>query len=242
VERDQRPTERALEFVRLLAGVEPDWRPQPYHYLWAIRIVIAGTLIAFGFDLFGSWLWQALVDYIRPQTPTDRKDVANILVVIAAGVVGTLTALAALGNLYISRRNLENARAALRQQRDLDLTRRSAEALQAYFEQMGGLLLDEELHTKADRYDVTRVTARARTLAVLGQLDGERKRTVLLFLRESRLINSKVRYRNGRVVAYARLVGLEDADLKEVDLREARLISTDRWEAVSLEGANLVRR
>jgi uncharacterized protein YjbI with pentapeptide repeats len=114
------------------------------------------------------------------------------------------------------------------------------EALQAYLDKMSELLIDKGLHKKADRYHPMRVTARARTLTLLGQLDGRRKRTVLLFLREARLINSKARCREGRLAAYPRLVGLEDADLKNAHLREARLISADRREAVSLDGADLV--
>jgi|SRR5215208_1423757 len=113
------------------------------------------------------------------------------------------------------------------------------EALQAYLHKMSELLIDKELHKRADRYHPMRVTARARTLALLGQLNGRRKRTVLLFLREARLINSKPLCREGRLAAYPRLVGLEDADLKNAHLRGARLISTDRREAVSLEGADL---
>jgi len=114
-------------------------------------------------------------------------------------------------------------------------------ALHSYLDQMSELLIDKGLHKKADRYHPMRVTARARTLALLGQLNGRRKRTVLVFLREARLINSKARWREGRLAAYACLVGLEDADLKDACLREARLISTDRQEAVSLEGADLER-
>lgn len=55
-------------------------------------------------------------------------------------------------------------------------------ALQTYLDKMSELLVDKELHEKADD---TRVTARARTLTVLRQLDGRRKRNVLLFLREA---------------------------------------------------------
>jgi hypothetical protein len=112
-------------------------------------------------------------------------------------------------------------------------------ALQAYLDKMSELIIYNELHKKGDRYDPMRVMARARTLAVLSQLDKRRKRIVLLFLRESRLINSKALFRNGRLVAHARLVGLEGADLRKADLREARLISHSRKEAVSLEHANL---
>jgi uncharacterized protein YjbI with pentapeptide repeats len=82
------------------------------------------------------------------------------------------------------------------------------------------------------------VTARARTLAVLSQLDGKCKRTVLLFLREARLINTQWHIREGRTI-YPRIVGLRNADLSNAHLRAIQLISTDRQEAVSLEGAIL---
>lgn len=58
-------------------------------------------------------------------------------------------------------------------------------ALQTYLDKMSELLVDKELHEKAEPYDDTRVTARTRTLTVLRQLDGRRKRNVLLFLREA---------------------------------------------------------
>ena len=111
-------------------------------------------------------------------------------------------------------------------------------ALQTYLDKMSELLVDKELHKNADPYGDTRVTARARTLAVLRQLDGRRKRTVLLFLREARLINKQEGSRRGRKI-YARIVGLRDADLKYADLRDAKLINTLRDEPISLEGAIL---
>jgi hypothetical protein len=61
-------------------------------------------------------------------------------------------------------------------------------ALQAYLDKMSELLIDAQLREKDDPYEDTRVTARARTLAILRELDGGRKRIVLLFLREARLI------------------------------------------------------
>ena len=146
-------------------------------------------------------------------------------------MIAFLTELAAVGNFYISRRTLQ-------QQRRLDERSAQDEALQTYLNKMSELL-DRGLHTKRDPYDLTRVTARAWTQAVLRQLDGERKRTVLLFLREARLINDKTVCRNGRVTAYGHLVGLTNADLRNANLRGVELISVDRREAISLEGANL---
>jgi hypothetical protein len=111
-------------------------------------------------------------------------------------------------------------------------------ALQVYLEKMSELLIDEKLHREHRRYADTRVTARARTLAVLSQLNGKRKRTVLLFLREARLINKQSHVRDGRKI-YPRIVGLRNADLSGAHLRDAQLRSSDGKEAISLEGADL---
>src|SRR5215217_8782461 len=91
--------------------------------------------------------------------------------------------------------------------------RAQGEALQTYLDKMSELLIDKKLHKKDDPYDVTRVTARAETLAVLRRMDGGRKRIVLLFLREARLINSAPRVSSGHTVS-PRIVGLRDADLR----------------------------
>jgi Pentapeptide repeats (8 copies) len=113
-------------------------------------------------------------------------------------------------------------------------------ALQAYLAEMSELLIGKEILQERGRYAATRVTARARTLAVLSQLDGKRKRTVLLFLREARLINKRWRVREGRQI-YPGIVGLRNADLSNARLRSVQLISTDRKEPVSLQGAILRR-
>jgi hypothetical protein len=113
-------------------------------------------------------------------------------------------------------------------------------ALQAYLTEMSELLIGKRLHQERGRYAPSQVTARARTLAVLNQLDGKRKRSVLLFLREARLINKQWRVREGRQI-YPCIVGLRNADLSNARLQSIQLVSTDRKEAVSLEGAILRR-
>lgn len=111
-------------------------------------------------------------------------------------------------------------------------------ALQMYLDKMSELLIDKELRGETRRYGDTRVTARARTLAILSQLDGERKRIVLQFLREARLINKDHTILEG-VAINPCIVGLRGADLRYAKLQGMRLISSDRTEAVSLEGAIL---
>jgi uncharacterized protein YjbI with pentapeptide repeats len=110
---------------------------------------------------------------------------------------------------------------------------------------MSQLLTDKDrpLH-RAELGDRLSTVARARTLTVLPRLDGERKRSVLQFLYESRLITKN------RVVvdlwpadlsgAYLSGADLREADLSGADLREADL----RWASLSgadLRGAHLRR-
>jgi len=125
----------------------------------------------------------------------------------------------------------------------LDQRRTKHEALQAYLAKMSELLLDKCLHKKSASYDATRVTARLQTLAVLERLDAERKRTVLLFLREAQLINRYDRFdlttTGPEELFYAHYVGLGSADLSMADLERARLTSKSGQDPVSLSGANL---
>jgi hypothetical protein len=109
--------------------------------------IVLPVAVAVGAYFGGKWLWGELAAYIRPGDATERKDLVNIIVLIGAGIVGALTALCALLNAYFTRRNLQNAREAMRQQRELEdrqheleEQRSQEDALQSYFEQMGDLL------------------------------------------------------------------------------------------------------
>src|SRR5215216_1678341 len=73
-----------------------------------------------------------------------------------------------------------------RSQQQAEEQRAQDEALQAYLEKMGSLLLDEDLASSQEG-DEVRTLARSRTLTVLGRIDGARKRSVLQFVGESRL-------------------------------------------------------
>ena len=104
-------------------------------------------------------------------------------------------------------------------EREIAMDRQQEAALQAYLDRMADLLLKEKLRTTKSKE--TRNVARIRTLTVLQGLDDERKGTVLLFLKESGLINRKA------------VVDLSDAnfertflvnpDLSGVNLKNARL-------------------
>jgi uncharacterized protein YjbI with pentapeptide repeats len=92
--------------------------------------------------------------------------------------------------------------------------------LQAYLDKMSELLLTGKLR-KSGLNDEARYIARARTLTVLSQLDGdgERKKTVLQFLYESNLIKKSVD---------SDIVSLEGADLSGGD-----------YSLLTLQNANL---
>jgi pentapeptide repeat protein len=130
------------------------------------------------------------------------------------------------------------------------------EALQGYLDGMSQLLTDKErpLH-KAQPGDNLSTVARARTLTVLLRLDGGRKRSVLEFLYESRLIDrertlldeSNLIKRRHNIVsldqadlsgAYLSGAYLSVADLRRAHLEEAHLSGAELFEA-DLRYANL---
>jgi uncharacterized protein YjbI with pentapeptide repeats len=145
-----------------------------------------------------------------------------------------------------ARREREREAQAAQRERELEVENRRAQdaALQAYLDQMSQLLNDQGLRSRTHWLDEARVTARARSLAVLRRLDAERKKSALQFLYEAQLIN---RCKNGP------LVGLSGADLTSTDLRYitlrnaaldgAQLENADLGEAklsdINLGGANL---
>ena len=159
---------------------------------------------------------------------------------------------------------IENQRAEA--ERELAEQRAQNEALQAYLDQMGMLLLDRNLRTAEENSDVRNV-ARARTLTTLAALDPYRKQKVLRFLDETQLIQPSspdaepvisLRYAEldgvrlghigqlggfelkGIVVVNADLnnARMLNADVRAADLREADLSGADLTNATLL-GANL---
>jgi uncharacterized protein YjbI with pentapeptide repeats len=137
----------------------------------------------------------------------------------------------AVGNLYISRRNLQ-------QQRVLEEQRAQDDALQAYYTQLGDLLTKHDLK-KTMPEDNVALLARAQTLTVVGRVDARRKGNVVRFLHGARLISGD-----------SMVVDVGDADLRDTSLHRADLAGAvlsgadfsgaDLGEAV-LRGADLSR-
>ena len=134
-------------------------------------------------------------------------------------------------------------------------------ALQAYIDKMSELLLHENLRHSGPN-DEVRSIARVRTITLLPGLDEERKRSVLQFLHESKLIEkgtwiidldganlSGADLRAAHMIgvnligAYMRRANLSGATLRETDLRGAKLQGADLREAdlsdTNLYGARL---
>jgi uncharacterized protein YjbI with pentapeptide repeats len=130
----------------------------------------------------------------------------------------------------LRQQEIEDQRAAA--ERELAEQRAQDEALQAYLDQMGQLLLEKNLHDSEEGSEV-RILARARTLTVLRRLDDTRKGPVIQFLYESGLISAE----DGPVVSL-RGTDLRGADLSDAALMEADLRETDLSHA-NLSHANL---
>jgi uncharacterized protein YjbI with pentapeptide repeats len=141
----------------------------------------------------------------------------------------------------------ERDREAEQAQRERELEvgaqRAQDDALQAYLDQMSRLLIDKGLHRTTHWLDDFRVTARAQSLAVLQRLDGARKKSVLRFLYEARLINEAENLGPDDQTLSARIVGLSGADLREANLRyitlEGAALNGAILENAHLKGADL---
>jgi uncharacterized protein YjbI with pentapeptide repeats len=122
-------------------------------------------------------------------------------------------------------------RAEKANERRIATDRMRESALQAYFDTMTGLLLERDLGVarsdrKTDNGGNVASIARTRTLSILGTLGDRKKRQVLQFLRESRLITDPP------------VVDLSQADLEGADLRAVLLEQSVLSEAY-LREANL---
>jgi hypothetical protein len=180
---------------------------QQFGKLWAagiFLIVLVFLLVVLGGYAQG-WEWTGLT------TPKQRTfwDWLDLLIV---------PAVLAVGGYLLTRSENERTRQSAERQRDLDQDiadqrteedrkiaqeraesdrqiaeqRRQDDALQAYLDHIGVLLLDKDKPLRQSKQgDEVRTLARARTLTVLERLDGEGKGVVVRFLIESGLIQQQ---------------------------------------------------
>ena len=124
----------------------------------------------------------------------------------------------ALGSWWITwqQGKIEDQRAQA--ERELATQRAQDEALQAYLDQVSGLLLERDLRASQEDSEV-RTLARARTLTVLTRLDPSRKEAVFQFLMEAGLVQ--------RVEGRQAAISLVGADLSGTNLSLADLRGVD---------------
>lgn len=104
-------------------------------------------------------------------------------------------------------------------QQDIENQRAQDTALQAYLDQMSVLLIEKDLRA-SDRGSEVRTLARARTLAVLEQLDPSRKTQVMQFLMEARLVQGELEPndKGEAVLKRGPIISLGNANLSGADL------------------------
>src|SRR5258708_1925077 len=138
-------------------------------------------------------------------------------------VPAALAASAFLFYLALSRNEQKTARRRDQTGRDIASDKQREVLLQGYLSQLSELLLGNQLRL-SDPHSEGRYLARAQTMTILPRLDATRKRSLLLFLYESKLVNTE---------GVAGIVQLKGADLNGVDLHKANLRGVD------LSGADL---
>ena len=204
MEPEKTPRDRAEDLISLLLG----WRPTPQHGVWVLRLaVVLVVLVAIGHAYN-----VTLLDWLK-------------LLIVPAVITGV--------GIWFNHQQRERELGIAREQREQDTKiaeiRTNDEALQAYFDQLGRLLLDKDTQLgKSEEGAEVRTLARAWTLTVLTRLgsDGLRKRSVVQFLYEAKLLTKD----------------RTTLDLREAFLNFAKLNGSDfNLTGVNLHGASLTK-
>jgi uncharacterized protein YjbI with pentapeptide repeats len=186
------------------------WRPTNRQVLWAIGMVVALTTLAISIRrLVQPYFW--FPDIVEPpEWLLSRSTLPIIGIALALLAVVTLLIIGGaqygwtgfggkslwdwlqllIVPLVLATVGLWFAWSQDARQRVTEENRAMDTALQAYLEEMSRLLIEEDLHGAQPGDNLSDV-ARARTLTVLDQLDGERRGDVLQFLYEAELINKE---------------------------------------------------
>jgi pentapeptide repeat protein len=198
-------------------------------------VALAGVLVFLCLAYAREWRRTGLVTYENSHAKTlwDWLDLFIVPVVLALG-----------GYLFARSENRRMQKTA-NDERTLDRQiadeRQRDDTLQAYLDGMSQLLTDKEppLH-RAQPGDSLCTVARARTLTVLGRLDGVGKRSLLQFLFESEQIHKEHTFRNNLDVIEWRhtIISLKQANLSKAKLGKANLRGADLRRA-DLSEANL---
>ena len=189
------------------------------------------SLAIYGFSIYDPGRGSNNTGWVGVADKTVWVGVADKTVWDWLGLLIVPAVLGAGGLLFTLSQNYSAQKAEnMRRQYEAQIAenRSQDEALQAYLDQMGRLLLDADRPLRQSEVDSeVRTLARARTLAVLSRLDGSRKGTVVKFLYESGLISDE-----------GAIVDLRSADLSGSILDRANLIEA-KLSSANLAGAAL---
>ena len=164
-------------------------------------------------------------------------DWLSLLIVPAALAVATLVFTAQQNERVLE---VEDRRA--KTEREIEEQKLQDAMLQTYFDQMGNLLLHQDLR-EADRNDVAFTLAQARSSTVIARLDAKHNRSLVRFLGEADLIDpieSSPSILSETELSRVDLSGayLEDANFMGANLTDADLSKAD-FPTASLRDANL---
>jgi hypothetical protein len=116
-------------------------------------------------------------------------------------------------------------------QQEIENLRAERAMVETYLEDIGTLLLEENLRTEGENSDV-RLLARARTLVILDGVSEDRKVRLLEFLSETQLIQFGSQ-------GEPPVISLRFANLSETRLVKRRILSNTDLDRAELMGANL---
>ena len=211
--------------------------------LVSVACVLGIVLLIGGY--FFNWTWTGFGPYTPPTSNFQREktlydwlQLAIIPVALAVGIWWL--------NRLQQQRDQKIADQRAKDEQKVATDNQQEAALQAYIDSMSKLLLELDYDDQVE-IDMMRTIARVRTLTLLSRLDGERKRSVLLFLYGFGLLerNKQNVYLRDADLSVANLGAayLSDADLsgaflRKADLRAAYLSEADLSDAFLVE-ANL---
>ncbi|CAF2260461.1 unnamed protein product [Rotaria magnacalcarata] len=166
------------------------------------------------------------------------KDIFKILgVLLVPLTLGVATTLLSIQQTKLNQKNRENDIDIAQKQRQQDVflavQAEKERILATYLQDLATLLLDKNIIF--DKNSAVSSIVRAKTLTTLIQMDAPRKRQVILFLYEAKLIKRNSKYA---------LINLFDADLDNLDmsLSESKIKHYKTYEKIDIQlrGASLV--
>jgi hypothetical protein len=213
-----------------------DQQPRPWWKdNWPVLALLATVMVIVATGFLGYWRsWQ------RPFW--DWLELLVIPVVLGAAALWFTNQQNRKAEQERTRRELERdlvlAQREREHDRELAVEQVREEALQQYLDRMQELILDKGLRRSQKDAEI-RDVARARTLSVLRNLDGNRKGHVVRFLHEAELVVGVIIDEAGeRQDLIEPIIDLRGADLTGVTLIGVILIGTNLSDA-DLRGADL---